>query len=252
MYSEKLKKLIEAKTPLKFRVTSQQSKELQEFLFALDIEWQSGNKNILCCYSKFIFLEEGGWNKAYCITQEIDNYEYFKNHKAKAFDLEHDCLVEDLPKKPWYEKLELGKKYKLKDGREVVFICRKTIPSPFSLCFVEVKSGESLCTYRLSGQWLMHGKSDADIDLSQFDEKQPLDLTKILKVGEVYKAKNGKNLFLVHKTDYENSLPFQFVYVTGNEDNSDWHLDDWDAKGASSMLVESEWDLDLTQFEAKN
>jgi len=113
MYSEKLKKLVEAKTELKFRIKSpEQSKELQDFFFTMDVCWISRDKKVKKTDDPFIYLTNYDDPFIYLTNYDdpfiyLTNYEecnyihthyttdYFSSHSAKEFDLENDCLVEE-------------------------------------------------------------------------------------------------------------------------------------------------------------
>ncbi len=87
-----LKQLIEAKTDLKFRIKDeQQSKELQEFFFALDVYWHYGDKQLWDLKERNLISSFYG--KKYCLL--CDNEDDFIRNDAQAFDLENDCLVEE-------------------------------------------------------------------------------------------------------------------------------------------------------------
>jgi hypothetical protein len=97
MYSEKLKQLIKDKVPLKFRIKDeQQSKELQEFLFAMDVGWGRW-KEITYVDSPFLFVGDqldqmGKYRLLHAPVTEI-----FDSYPAQEFDLKHDCLAEEIP-----------------------------------------------------------------------------------------------------------------------------------------------------------
>ena len=95
MRSEKLKKLIKNKVPLKFRIKSEeQSKELQDFLFSHSIYWVDGDKIVCETHWTFLFL---GYDDDYYLTLCHEDVEdcCFKPFEGKEFDLANDCLVEE-------------------------------------------------------------------------------------------------------------------------------------------------------------
>jgi len=94
MYSKKLKQLVKDKVPLKFRIKDeQQSKELQKFLFALDIGWATGSKEIKYLSKPYLFLDKF-WVFDYSLFHGDDGCTSCDNN-PKEFDLKNDCLVDD-------------------------------------------------------------------------------------------------------------------------------------------------------------
>lgn len=91
MYSEKLKKLVLDKTPLKFRIKdAQQSKEFQEFLFALNVNWGSNEKEIQSINTKFLYYDP----KYNHITRGDSEFNFI-DHENSEFCLENDCVIEE-------------------------------------------------------------------------------------------------------------------------------------------------------------
>lgn len=120
MYSEKLKQLIKDKTPLKFRVKSeQQSRELQNFLFALDVDWGFGDPSVpMYTDEPFLFYNDSSLNGLTWVGASQENH--FNQNKVKEFDLTNDCLVEEC-KWPNLKKLVDAKtplKFRVKDAQQ--------------------------------------------------------------------------------------------------------------------------------------
>lgn len=90
MYSEKLKKLIQDKTPLKFRIKDeQQSKELQDFLFCCKRRWDNWIVGVYCNLdSLFLSIDDE-------FIYWIEDSSAFDNNENQEFDLKNDCLVEN-------------------------------------------------------------------------------------------------------------------------------------------------------------
>lgn len=120
MYSEKLKKLVQDKIPLKFRIKDeQQSKELQEFLFTLGFGWVSAfyernekkiiedkHKIVWCTDKPFLYFRQYISSGDIFFIRWDDDPENFENDKILEFDLENDCLITiPRPKEPTEQKL---------------------------------------------------------------------------------------------------------------------------------------------------
>ncbi len=100
-----LKKLVEAMTPLKFRIKDEdQGRELQEMLFCFECGWPNPEMFVHTC-SKVVQSTE---DKPFLFLSDIINiYNYraigymgeygerfFNDHESKEYDLENDCLVD--------------------------------------------------------------------------------------------------------------------------------------------------------------
>ena len=93
-----LKKLVEAKTELKFRIKSEeQFKELQNFMFALDVRWYEGERECKYLDMGVNFLYCGGAHEnAYCLRLQMFNPgRCFLDSDKKEFDLINDCLLKE-------------------------------------------------------------------------------------------------------------------------------------------------------------
>lgn len=91
-----LKKLVEGKTTtLKFRIKdAQQSKELQELLFALDVSWSPHCDNFQYRHFHLEHLAIAvNFDRVYLYYLYDDAM--FDRLSSKEFDLENDCLVEE-------------------------------------------------------------------------------------------------------------------------------------------------------------
>ena len=94
-----LKKLVEEKTDLKFRIKSpEQSKEFQEMLFRIGIKWHKGQDCPIRLEEKFLYLDDEDANNCPCdydlMGDKQSNKNLFEQHKDQEYDLENDCLVE--------------------------------------------------------------------------------------------------------------------------------------------------------------
>lgn len=111
MYSEKLKELIEKKTRLKFRISSQQqSDEFQDFVFTVGVETKlngftrlretaKDDYDLDDNYPAFLFLDYIVFPDKYRLSWEgKDREKYFNELEVPEFDLENDCLVEEKTK----------------------------------------------------------------------------------------------------------------------------------------------------------
>ncbi len=96
MRSEKLKKLINDKTPLKFKFTineHQESQELQDFMFASGIGWLEEQHFELRALRKPMIITET-IDGTYCMRRYMSE-ERFNDDKKQTFHIYHDCLVEE-------------------------------------------------------------------------------------------------------------------------------------------------------------
>lgn len=121
MHSEKLKQLVKDKVPLKFRIKNeQQSKELQDFFFALDVFWKDGDRNVSETNKEFLFLGDDSNNRYYLTMCDNNESCCWLRSKCKEFDLENDCLVEEC-KWPNLKKLVEAKvrlKFRIKNEQQ--------------------------------------------------------------------------------------------------------------------------------------
>lgn len=169
-YSETLKKLIEQKVDLKFRVTPEWSKKLQEFLFTLNVPWGrwSDGKEFTVQFVDENFLWAS--SKRYCITSESSDEEWFFSTPDQEFDLEKDCLVEK-PK----EKIDLRKVLKIGgvyNTRTEHYICL------IGICDNEIIPYPYLFYHCADNRAEWHGKNGDcsdnywSLDLTQFEDKK--------------------------------------------------------------------------------
>lgn len=132
MRSEKLKQLVKDKVPLKFRINCpSQSRELQDFMFALGVMWATDADWALSSINKeeepYLFCDSerymdgvllGGLSSKYAITWD-DETEIFEKSGSKEFDLINDRLIEECRwpnlKKLIEDKIPL--KFRIKDER---------------------------------------------------------------------------------------------------------------------------------------
>ena len=110
MRSEKLKQLVKERVNLKFRIKdAQQFKEIQDFMFALDVFWVEEEKECLYLDEKIDFLTiDNRYDNIYaliCVPDSSDSSEssdladkeserWFKELSIKEFSIDEDCLVE--------------------------------------------------------------------------------------------------------------------------------------------------------------
>lgn len=90
-----LRKLIEAKTPLKFRIKNEeQKKEFQEFMFKQGVYWHDGSRSFYKTDAELFMLETDGHYGFFICRLSSESY-YFKNFNGKEFDLANDCFSEE-------------------------------------------------------------------------------------------------------------------------------------------------------------
>jgi len=93
MRSEKLKQLVKDKVPLKFRINCpSQSRELQDFMFALDVGWAyDGAKVLQHLDASFLFYRAYDVNG---LIQSSDDSDFY-NREAKEFDIINDRIIQE-------------------------------------------------------------------------------------------------------------------------------------------------------------
>lgn len=85
-----LKKLVESKTPLKFRVKDEkQSRELQKFLFLLDVSWIYGSTEVKKIHREGLTC--AFYDETYGLFYDDDCG--YQVDIPKGFDLDNDCLI---------------------------------------------------------------------------------------------------------------------------------------------------------------
>ncbi len=122
-----LKKLVDAKTPLKFRVKdAKQSRKIQAFLFSLGVRWHHTEdtchrKNFLYMFLGCFYSSPDEYKIAGCKSDsETCCFDNEKSTEYKEFDFENDCLVEPC-KWPNLKKLVRAKvplKFRIKDVQQ--------------------------------------------------------------------------------------------------------------------------------------
>jgi hypothetical protein len=168
-YSETLKKLIEQKVNLKFRIKDeQQSKELQEFLFSLGVFWRDDCEKLI--YLNHPFLWASGKGCEFAITSEPDDEAWFRGSSAQEFDLEKDCLVEKPKEKIDLRKvLKIGGIYWTENKLNVCLIGIDKNDDEIPYLFYIPETGSA---YWYSEDGSCFNNKDASLDLTQFEEKK--------------------------------------------------------------------------------
>ncbi len=84
------RKALADKGDMKLEVTPEESKQVQEICFSLDIGWAGGKQHF---HDEHLLFIDG---ERYAISYEATNLEYFENHSNRQFSFKDDCFTDEI------------------------------------------------------------------------------------------------------------------------------------------------------------